>query len=89
MTFTYFCKTGEIYRDTQFGKEWDGDTGYDFEYEPRPEDLEKEIKKIIVKKYGDKAWDLICEANLISEVCEHFDDELWEAFEDRAMEGRE
>ena len=54
MIFTYFRKTGELYRDTPFGKEWDGDTGYDFEYEPKEEDLREAVVNILFEAYLDK-----------------------------------
>lgn len=33
MKLTIFHKTGELYRNTEFGKEYDGDAGYDTEIE--------------------------------------------------------
>ena len=48
MTLEYFYKTGEMYHTVNYGygseQEWDGDDGYDFEFEVDS----KQIKKALV-----------------------------------------
>ena len=83
----YFKKTGEIYRDTPFGKEWDGDDGYFFNFEPEEEEFKEVLKQLVEERYGEKAWKLVEDFGLFDEVAEGYREELKEYFEDKALEG--
>lgn len=85
MKFTYFKKTGEFCRNG----EWDGDCGYEFDYEPSEDKLKKELKTIIVNRYGLNAWELVKDTELYEEVALYFIEELHDAFIDDAMESEE
>lgn len=54
MTLEYFYKTGEIYRWVDYGdgpeKEWDGDDGYDFEFEVDSEQIKTALVWAIKNK---------------------------------------
>ena len=81
MEFTYFKKTGEYYRDG----EWDGDAGYKFTFKPTDAELKSELKELVVRDYGERAWDLVENLDLIKEVSADYKEELKEIFEDVAM----
>lgn len=83
----YFKKTGEIYRDTPFGREWDGDDGYFFNYEPEEEELKETLKPLVEEQYGETAWKLVEDFGLYDEVAKGYEEELKEHFEDKALEG--
>lgn len=85
MKFNYFKKTGELYRGTLQGKEYDGDDGYNFEYEPSQEKFEKELKTLVVNDYGESAWKLIADFGLFEDVGAGYKDELKEIFEQEAQ----
>lgn len=85
-TYTYFKKLGEIYRDTAFGREWDGDEGYNFNFTPEEEEFKEALKPLVEEQYGEKAWKLVCDFGLFDEVAEGYEEELKEYFEDEAME---
>ena len=54
MTLEYFYKTGEIYRWVNYGdgpeQEWDGDDGYDFEFEVDSEQIKTALVWAIKNK---------------------------------------
>ena len=54
MTLEYFYKTGEIYRQVDYGdgpeQEWDGDDGYDFEFEVDSEQIKTALVWAIKNK---------------------------------------
>ena len=83
----YFKKTGEIYRDTPFGREWDGNDGYYFNYEPDEEKFKEVLKELVVEQYGETAWKLVDDFGLYDEVAKGYEEELKEYFEDEALEG--
>ena len=85
-TYTYFKKVGEIYRDTPFGREWDGDEGYDFNFTPEEDEFREALKQLVEEGYGEKAWKLVDDFGLYDEVAEGYEKELKEYFEDEAME---
>lgn len=80
MEFTYFKKTGEYRRDD----EWDGDIGYKFTFKPSDDELKSELKELIVRDYGERAWALVENLDLIEEVSADYKEELKEIFEDVA-----
>ena len=100
MKFTYFRKTGELYRDVNGGREWDGDEGYEFDYEPESEQVESALTDVIFDDYfGNVSADketlnqirlklnkLIFDIELDEELCKVFYDELKNYFEDEAQE---
>ena len=89
MEFTYFKKTGELYRDTPFGREWDGDTGYNFSYEPEEEIFNEKLKQLVEEEYGTSAWRLVKDFGLFEEVGQGYRDELKDIFEEKAQESEE
>lgn len=54
MTLEYFYKTGEVYRTVDYGygpeREWDGDDGYDFEFEIDSEQIKTALVWAIKNK---------------------------------------
>ena len=103
--FSYFRKTGEIRRPVNIGGEidyeWDGDEGYDFDYEPADSDFSEAVVEIvsyyyfweIIKKNPElkeelkkKVSDLISEMDFEDDLAEAFEDDLKEWFEDKAQE---
>ena len=98
--FSYFRKTREIYRDTTFGREWDGDEGYDFTYEPDEKDLKGAVVDLLYETYfkeegfngnqrlaiKEALKNFTDDNNNWEELYEYFEDELKEMFEDEAME---
>ena len=85
----YFKKTGEIYRDTPFGREWDGDDGYYFNYEPDEDEFREALKQLVEEEYGEKAWKLIDDFGLYDEVAKGYEEKLKEHFEDEAIAGED
>lgn len=61
MTLEYFYKTGEIHRWVNYGygpeKEWDGDEGYDFEYDIYSDQIKKALSYILMNNGYDKLKD--------------------------------
>ena len=51
MKFTYFRKTGEIRREVNGEQEWDGDEGYDFDYEAEYSEVESALQNIIYDNF--------------------------------------
>lgn len=100
MKFTYFRKTGELYRDVNGGREWDGDEGYEFDYEPESEQVESALTDVIFDEYfgavtadketlkqiKQKLNKLIFDIELDEEFGKVFYDELKNYFEDEAQE---
>ena len=89
MEFTYFKKTGEIYRQTPFGREWDGDDGYNFNYEPEEKAFKEKLKQLVEEEYGNMAWKLVDDFGLFEEVGQGYKDKLKEIFEDEAQESED
>jgi hypothetical protein len=54
MTLEYFYKTGEVYRYVNYGdgpeQEWDGDEGYNFEFEIDSEEIKTALVWILKNK---------------------------------------
>jgi hypothetical protein len=85
----YFKKTGEIYRDTPFGREWDGDDGYYFNYEPDEDEFREALKQLVEEEYGEKAWALVEDFGLYDEVAAGYEEKLKDYFEEKALEGED
>lgn len=89
MIFTYFKKTGEL-RD-RLG-EWDGDEGFEFEYEVNNNDLLEAVCVLADEHYFDCKDDLkklrnfIFDFDLIDILVESFKDELHDYFEEKALD---
>ena len=88
-TFTYYKKTGEIIRNG----EWDGDLGEDIEYDVDGWELTKATTQIIANEYFKKSVDLDDLRNLLCDLCDWeelydlFEQELYDYFEDKALNG--
>lgn len=54
MIFSVFHKTGELYDKEN---EWDGDTGYNVDFEISNKEIENHIKELIVSQYFNKTKD--------------------------------
>ena len=58
MILEYFYKTGEMYRTVNYGdgpeQEWDGDDGYDFEFEVDSEQIKTALVWAIKNKVKDE-----------------------------------
>jgi hypothetical protein len=103
MKFTYFRKTGEIYRQGIDGAEWDGDEGYDFDYEVEDSKVESALTEIIFQDNfsditGDKEErekirqglkDFLSGLDLTDEIGDVYYDELKDYFESEAQESEE
>lgn len=50
MILEYFYKTGEYTIDRGYGEEWDGDDGYDFEFEIDDDQIKKALVSVIKQK---------------------------------------
>ena len=89
MRFTYFKKTGE-FRDKH--GEWDGDDGFEFDYDVDRADLLDAVCDIVDMCYFGKTLDLtkfkkfVREFDLIDILAEEFRDDLHEYFEDEALD---
>ena len=83
----YFKKTGEIYRDTPFGREWDGNDGYYFDYEPEEKEFREALKQLVEEEYGENAWKLVDDFGLYDEVAEGYEEQMKEYFENEAFGG--
>ena len=81
-TFTYFIKQGEY----SHNGEWDGDYGEKFKYTAKYEDVKKELKKLVIKEFGENAWKMVITCDLEDEMCEYYEEELKEAFRKEALE---
>lgn len=97
----YFKRTGIIYdRDG----EYDGDEGYNFEYEPEQQDFSNALVSIVtdyffkdtIRKNPDleeeleeKVRRLIDECDFENDLADAFEEELTEWFEEEAMESQE
>ena len=91
MEFTVFHKTGEIHFNHGGYDDYDGDDGYDTEYELSDESCQQFICECIASQYVSKkeqreTWDIICEAvndlidayDLFDKMAEDYYDELQE-----------
>lgn len=100
MKFTYFRKTGEIYRDVGGEYEWDGDEGYDFEYEVDYHQVQSALADLIYDDYFDgtttdretvhkiknKLERFISDMELVERLSESYHDGLKNYFEEEAQE---
>lgn len=97
-SYTYFMKTGESY--DRLGN-LDGDSGYDFDYEPSQRDFSKGVIDVVTEyfsefvtmncpelkdKLRERVAELISEHDLEDDLADAFEDELKEYFEYEAFE---
>ena len=89
MTFRYFKKTGELY--DKHG-EWDGDDGFEFEYDVDIDDIEKALFELVNDYYFDGKLDRKNFANFMRDfdmtdmLIDGFEDELQDYFEQEALD---
>lgn len=89
MRFTYFKKTGE-FRDKH--GEWDGDDGFEFDYDVNGEDLFDAVCDIVDRLYFENTLDrakfamFVYYCDLLDILAEQLRDELQEYFEDEALD---
>ena len=87
--FTYFKKTGEI-RDKD--GEWDGDDGFEFEYEVDDERLLDAICKLIDEQYFEGKLNhknfknFVRDFDMFDTLIEGFEYELHDYFEQEALD---
>lgn len=87
--FIYFKKTGEI-RDED--GEWDGDDGFEFEYEVDDERLLDAICKLIDEQYFEGKLNhknfrnFVRDFDMFDTLIEGFEDELYDYFEKEALD---
>lgn len=94
--FTYFKKTGEYRRPVDYGYgieyEWDGDEGFEFEYQPEEESLKKEVVDILFNRYFTKKDinsfsenQIICIKNALKDFTDENNnwEQLYDDFEDK------
>ena len=99
MKFNYFRKTGEYYREVDGEREWDGDNGYNFDYEVPKDEIPEALEDIIIDLYFDGLSDNASFYSLVrqglrkmlknietDDLCEQFKDELKDYFEEEALE---
>lgn len=92
MVLKYFRKTGEYI----VNGDWDGDEGYDFEYEPESQDLHDALVEIVTnyfyedilkvfpelkEKLAKKVEEIIDKHDLEDDLAEAFEEELTDWFE--------
>lgn len=76
ITGHYFCKSSD---------EWEED-GIEFTYQPNYYSLRQEIKLLVIRDYGEKAWEMVEDLDLFECVAEGYKEELKDIFEEEAME---
>lgn len=99
MKFNYFRKTGEYYREVDGEREWDGDDGYDFDYEVPKDEIPQALEDIIIHLYFSGLSDNASFYSLVrqglrkmlnnietDDLCEQFEGELKDYFEEEALE---
>lgn len=100
MKFNYFKKTGEIYRNVCGEMEWDGDEGYDFDYEVEADRVEEALADLTFNDYffdqtinnetalkiKQKLKNFISDIDLSSELSDFYGDRLKDYFEQEAQE---
>ena len=91
-TFRYFKKTGEL-RD-RLG-EWDGDEGFEFEYDVDDKELLDAVCDLVDEYYFEDKLNIknfknfIRDFDMLDELIEGFEDELHDYFEQEALESYE
>lgn len=89
MTFRYFKKTGEL-RD-RLG-EWDGDEGFEFEYDVDDDDLWDAICNLVDEYYFEDKLNyknfrkFVRDFDMFDTLIEGFKDELHDYFEQEALD---
>lgn len=103
MKFTYFRKTGEIRREVNGEQEWDGDEGYDFDYEAEYSEVESALQNIIYdnffsditkneeirKKIQSSIYKFLSRIDVLEPLAEEFRDDIQDYFEEAALESEE
>lgn len=93
MVFVYFKKTGELKRTVWNGVDyediWDGDDGYEFDYEVEDYIVRRETARLIEENFGIKATKIsyfLDETDGWDSAIDYYHDELHEIFKSEAME---
>lgn len=100
MTFTYFKKTGEIHFEHNGIDDYDGDDGYEFDYEVDDIDVQMAIAEFIYEDYIvstlptnteaqnviNKLWNFISDFDLLETFLNVYHDKLRNMFEQDALE---
>lgn len=103
MIFTYFKKTGEYCSEGVDGPEWDGDEGYNFDYDVDDSDVESALTDIVFdenfsditndkevrKKIKEGLKEFISGLCMASEIGDVYYDALKDHFESKAQESEE
>ena len=88
-TFTYFKKTGEI-RDRD--GEWDGDEGFEFEYDVDDKELLDAVCNLVDEYYFEGKLNhknfrnFVRDFDMFDMLIEGFEDELHDYFEQEALD---
>jgi hypothetical protein len=83
MKFTYTKITGHYF--CKASDEWEED-GIEFTYEPTTEQLKSEVKELITRDFGEEAWKMVEELDLVECIAVFYEEELKDIFEQEAME---
>lgn len=100
-SYRYFKKTGEVI--DRLGN-WDGDSGYHFNYEPDSKDFSQAVINVVTDYFSDyitkncpelkdklreRVAELIKEHDLEDDLADAFEDELKGYFENEALDSED
>ena len=90
MTLEYKVETNSLYRETEYGKEYDGSDYVDITFEPSRQELKDALKTIISKKFFNNDYkaveSFIDELDEINDLTETFKEDLQDFFRVDARE---